>query len=79
MTDRELEAYLNLTPEEGAIIIPRMTPERRATYERMARVEAEVVLWQNGVGPKPEGVLLDFDRTVRHAGERPARKRAARK
>lgn len=66
MTDRELEEYLCLTPEEGAVIIPRLSPEKRAAYEMLAAKEWEIVLWQQGVAPFPEGVLVDTDRTVRH-------------
>lgn len=58
MTDDELAAWLNLTPAEAAIIIPKLTPERRATYERMAGVYNEVVLWEAGVGPLPAGVIV---------------------
>lgn len=65
MTDEELARYLNLTPDEAAIVIPKLSPERRATYERMRQVEAEAELWAAGLGPKPDGVLLDTQRSMR--------------
>lgn len=64
MTDAELAYYLYLTPEEAAIIIPKMTTERRAVYERMKQVETEAALWTHGLGPKPEGVLIDTERST---------------
>lgn len=62
MTDEELTKYLHLTPVEAAIVIPKLTPERRAVYDRMASLETEIFLWENGLGPKPTGVLMDFPR-----------------
>ena len=62
MTDTELVEYLNLTPEQALRIIPNITPERRATYDRMKRVEQEANAWAAGKGPKPQGVLLDGPR-----------------
>lgn len=65
MTDSELAAYLHLTPEEAAIVIPKLTASHRAVYERMSQVEIEANLWLAGLGPKPSGVLLDTDRSMR--------------
>lgn len=65
MTDEQLAAYLNLTTDEAAILIPKLTPQRRAVYDRMATVEVEVNLWQAGLGPKPAGVLIDMDKPAR--------------
>jgi hypothetical protein len=62
MTDEQLTAYLHLTPAESEIVIPKLSPQRRATYERMASLETEIFLWQNGLGPKPTDVLMDFPR-----------------
>lgn len=62
MTDEQLTAYLHLTSTEAAIIIPKLTAERRAVYDRMASLETEIFLWQNGLGPKPTDVLMDFPR-----------------
>jgi hypothetical protein len=62
MTDEQLTAYLHLTPAEAEIVIPKLSPQRRATYERMASLETEIFLWQNGLGPKPSNVLMDFPR-----------------
>lgn len=39
MDDESLTAFLNLTDEEAVIIIPKLTPQARLSYERMASVE----------------------------------------
>ena len=65
MNDAELAEYLHLTPADAAIIIPKLTPEKRAVYDRMKQVEIEAALWVNGVGPKPEGVLIDTERDIK--------------
>lgn len=69
MTDAELAAYLHLSAAEAAIIIPKITPQKRALYARMQDVEREAALWVAGAGPKPQGVLIDTDRsTARRKG-----------
>jgi hypothetical protein len=35
--------------------LDQLTPEKRAVYEKMQ----EVMLWINGKGPRPPGVLVD--------------------
>jgi hypothetical protein len=65
VTDAELAAYLHLTPAEADIVIPKLTPERRAVYDRMKQVEIEAALWVKGLGPKPTGILLDTERSTR--------------
>lgn len=65
MTDAELTDYLHLTPDQASIILPKLTPEKRATYDRMKQVEIEAALWVNGLGPKPEGVLIDTERDIK--------------
>lgn len=65
MTDTELAEYLHLTPTEAAIVIPKLTPWRRALYDRMKQVEIEAALWIEGLGPKPTGVLIDTERSTR--------------
>ena len=65
MTDAELAEYLHLTPAEAAIVIPKLTPERRAFYDRMRDVVFEYELWKAGLGPKPQGVLIDTVRSTR--------------
>lgn len=65
MTDAELAEYLHLTPTEAGIVIPKLTPERRALYDRMKQVEIEAALWAEGLGPKPQGVLIDTERSTR--------------
>lgn len=65
MNDAELAEYLHLTPAEAAIVIPKLTPEKRAVYDRMKQVEIEAALWAEGLGPKPTGVLIDTERSTK--------------
>ena len=59
MTDQELEVYLGIAGKKGAAkIIADLSPSERAVWEDMARVEAELELWQKGLGPKPKGVII---------------------
>ncbi len=65
MTDAELVEYLHLTPAEAAIVLPKLTPAKRAVYDRMKQVEIEAALWIDGLGPKPQGVLIDTEHGTR--------------
>lgn len=61
MNDDELAKFLGIDdcdPEKVAKYLSSMDPKRRAGYERMARVCDELTLWQAGVGPKPECVIV---------------------
>ena len=59
MNDEQLAAYLGLTMDPARDqIMANITPETRAMYDRMAQVEMEIALWQQGLGPKPSGVIL---------------------
>lgn len=40
MSDTELAAFLNLTPGEAAIVLPQLSPKRRAAYTRLRDLEA---------------------------------------
>jgi hypothetical protein len=64
MTDEELAEYLHLTPDEAAMVIPHLPPDRRAVYDRMKEVEIELTLWVQGLGPKPQNVLIDTARST---------------
>lgn len=65
LTDAELAQYLHLSPKDAEIVIPRLTPARRAVYDRMKQVEIEAALWAEGLGPKPQGVLIDTERSTK--------------
>lgn len=54
MTDSELAEYLHLDAELAALVIPSLTPEKRATYERMRQFEVDWNLHLQG-GPRPTG------------------------
>lgn len=72
MTDDELLEFLGIQGKQGATkILASMTPSRRAVYERMKQVEIEAELWANGLGPKPQGVLIDPVRRTRRRKRRP--------
>lgn len=42
MRDRDLAAFMGLSPEEGRKVVPRLMPETRAAYERMVEVEKAI-------------------------------------
>lgn len=66
MTDDELIEYLGLraySEPTRAKFIAEMTKESRETYDRMREAEQDIKLWQEGVGPKPTGVILCHDHT----------------
>jgi hypothetical protein len=61
VSDAELAAFLGIDdcdPEKVGRYIEAMPPEKRATYERMSEVCIELQLWQDGLGPKPDGVIV---------------------
>jgi hypothetical protein len=64
VTDDEMATFLGLKPEEEKRIefVKLLSPEKRALFERMATLEIELKLWQDGLGPKPPGVLIDTNR-----------------
>lgn len=58
MDDASLAAFLNLSDEEAAVIIPAMRPggkfeKKRAVFERMASVVADL-----NMGIVPDGVIV---------------------
>jgi len=59
MTDTELEAFLGIAGHPMASkVIATTTPALRALYDNMANLETELKLWQDGLGPKPKGVII---------------------
>ena len=66
MTDEQLAIYTGIRDwpnwEEA---VKQFTPKQRATFERMADFEMEWSLYQEGLGPKPTGVLIDEERRKR--------------
>lgn len=59
VTDNDLLEYLGLTdgPAER-LYIATMKPKARAAFENLRRVEQDIHLWQQGVGPKPTDAIL---------------------
>jgi len=66
MDDEHLAAYLGIPSDHPmkATVIKSLSPEKRACYDRMASLETELQLWQDGLGPKPN-VMIDTDRSTR--------------
>jgi hypothetical protein len=56
MTDEELMAFLGVGMEHADKVLPTITPERRALYDKMRRIE----WFANGKGPREPGVLYDY-------------------
>lgn len=56
MDDASLAVFLGLNEDEARIIIPDLTPERRALYERMADVCVDL-----SMGVTPPGVIVCRD------------------
>ena len=67
LTDEELRAFINVTPEEFAKIKPRIGPKERATYEAMHKLCGDIELWEAGLGPKPTNAIICGPRQVRRA------------
>ena len=68
MTDQELQEFLGISrcsASDIAKVMATITPEKRKLYERMAAVEIETDLWLACLGPKPEGVLIDTERSTK--------------
>lgn len=59
MTDQELADYLGILSTPGwENVIRTLSRGQRATFDQMHRTEQDIKLWQEGVGPKPTGVIL---------------------
>jgi hypothetical protein len=66
MTDEEMASFIGVAGHPKAqACVAALTPEKRALFERMAEVCIEAELYSAGLGPRPVGVLLDFDRPRR--------------
>lgn len=62
MNDSDLARYLCIQDEpECAAILARITPEHRAAYARMAKLEDELRAWAAGEARFPSYVLIDLD------------------
>jgi hypothetical protein len=62
MDDASLAVFLGLTEEEAAIAIPCLTPQKRALYERMTDVCADL-----NMGIVPDGVIVCREKGHRNA------------
>lgn len=66
MSDSDLSRYLNLTPDEAARVIPKLTPEKRAACMRLGKFADDWNLYAAGLGPRPTGALVDTERSTRN-------------
>lgn len=67
MTDEQLAKYLGIADwPEWQKAVDKIEPSKRAVYERMASLEMEITLWQQGLGPKPRGVILTLAKAKKH-------------
>jgi hypothetical protein len=64
MTDDQLLEYLGL-PDGPAerLYIANLTPRARGAYAHLHRVEQDIKLWIEGVGPKPTDAILCMEHT----------------
>ena len=61
MDDADLARYLGIEAHpQCADIIARLPVSRRASYERMAKLEIEINEWLAGNGPYPDHVHIDW-------------------
>lgn len=65
MSDTDLARYLNLSPEEAAKVIPKLTEKQKATYMRLGKFGDDWNLYAAGCGPRPTGALVDTERSIK--------------
>lgn len=59
MTDLELARFLGIADDaRWPRVIAKLEPKRRAFYERLSEVATELRSYEEGVGPKPKGVII---------------------
>lgn len=61
MTDAELVEFLGIarcSAEDRAKVLASIPPVKRKLYDEMATLEFDLRLWQDGLGPKPKGVII---------------------
>jgi hypothetical protein len=60
MTDQELAEFLGIADDEKwPDLVANLTPEKRKQYDALSDAAFEVDLWQKGVLPKPQHILID--------------------
>jgi len=62
MTDRELAEYLCIIDDpRWPQVIAKLDPKKRATYERLYQICREIELYEAGLGPRPQNIILCYD------------------
>jgi len=64
MDDAEFAQAMGLTDAEAAQVLPTLTPEKRATHERLIKFGDDWNLYAVGLGPKPTGALIDTEHST---------------
>lgn len=59
LTDEQLGEFLGLPKAFAETYVPRITPDVRAVYERMHKVEILAKLWISGAEPYPIDVTVN--------------------
>ena len=68
MSDAELAKYLGIDGTPGwEHVIAILSKRQRAGFDNLRRAEEDIKLWQEGVGPKPVGVILCHDHSKKGA------------
>jgi hypothetical protein len=63
MTDLELASFLGIADDaRWPRAIAKLSPQKRAEYEHLAKVCFEIELYDQGLGPRPSGVIICRDR-----------------
>lgn len=58
MDDERLARWLGIAgTKDCAAILAAVTPQERDEWERFAFVEAQIILYDQGLGPLPPGVI----------------------
>ncbi len=71
MNDEQLAKWLGIAGKKGcAEILAAITPEQRKEYEEFAEVEAQIILYDQGLGPLPPGVIACGRKQVKHGRAR---------
>jgi hypothetical protein len=69
MTDEQLADFLGLKKDDPLRAkVANLSPELRAKYESMAKKILEIQLYDQGLGPKPEGVIVCREHKHRREG-----------
>jgi hypothetical protein len=58
LDDAEAAEFMGLTPEQAAVILPKLPQRYRDMVDTMADAERRLLLWQKGLGPRPTDMII---------------------